>query len=58
MDPSELEDLVRKYLDEFYSRRIANLSRLRLKEVLKRKNPYLMRAIGLRTAAELVEFLP
>jgi hypothetical protein len=57
MDPSELEDLVRKCLDEFYSRRIANLSRLRLKEVLKRKNPYLMRAIGLRTAAELVEYV-
>ncbi|HLI48517.1 MAG TPA: PmeII family type II restriction endonuclease [Chthonomonas sp.] len=46
-----------KYLDEFYNRRIANLSRLHLKEVLKRKNPYLMRAIGLRTAAELVEYI-
>lgn len=57
MNPDELEALIQNCLDEFYRRRIENLSKLSLKEVLKRKNPYLMRAIGLRTAAELVEHL-
>lgn len=54
---SELEALVRRCLDDFYSRRISNLSNLRLKELLKRKNPYLLRAMGLRTAGELVEHI-
>ncbi len=57
MNLNELESLIRKCLEEFYRRRIENLSTLSLKKVLKRKNPYLMRAIGLGTAAELVEYL-
>ncbi len=57
MNINELELLIKRCLDEFYRRRIENLSTLGLREVLKRKNPYLMRAIGLRTAAELVEYL-
>lgn len=57
MNPSELEQLIRACLTEFYRRRIENLRTLRLKQVLKRKNPYLMRATGLRTASEVVEYL-
>lgn len=57
MNLNELEEIVRSCLEEFYRRRIENLSRLSLKTVLKRKNPYLMRAIGVGTAAELVEYL-
>ncbi|BCW94780.1 MAG: hypothetical protein KatS3mg018_0262 [Fimbriimonadales bacterium] len=57
MNPEALQNLVKKCLEDFYKRRIGNLSNLQLKQVLKRKNPYLLRAIGLRTAAELVEFL-
>jgi len=57
MNPSELEELIRRCLDEFYRRRIANLSTLSLEKVLSRKNPYLMRAIGLRTADEVVKYL-
>lgn len=57
MAPSELEELIKQCLEEFYRRRIENLRSLHLKEVLRRKNPYLMRAIGLRSASELVEHL-
>ncbi len=57
MNLNELEALIRKCLEDFYRRRIENLSSLSLKKVLKRKNPYLMRAIGLGTASELVEYL-
>jgi hypothetical protein len=57
MNPNELEQLIKGCLEAFYQRRIENLRTLRLKQVLKRKNPYLMRATGLRTAAEVVEYL-
>lgn len=57
MNPNELEQLIKECLDAFYERRIRNLSTLSLKQVLRRKNPYLLRAIGLHTAAELVEYL-
>jgi hypothetical protein len=57
MNPNDLEQLIQHCLGEFYRRRVENLSSLSLKKVLSRKNPYLMRAIGLRTAAEVVEYL-
>ncbi len=57
MKPEELEQLIKTQLEEFYRRRIEKLKTLQLKQVLKRKNPYLMRAIGLRTASEVVEYL-
>ena len=57
MSLNELESLIRDCLEEFYRRRIENLSKLSPKKVLQRKNPYLMRALGIRTAAELVEYL-
>jgi hypothetical protein len=41
-------------LDEFYKRRTDKLSKLKLKTVLKRKNPYLYRALGYGTAPEIV----
>lgn len=54
MSPSELEDLIRQSLDDFYKRRIKKLSELRLSEVLSKKNPYLLRAIGVRKSSEIV----
>ncbi|MGC8783772.1 MAG: PmeII family type II restriction endonuclease [Armatimonadota bacterium] len=57
MNPSELEALVKQGLERFYERRIANLSRLQLFDVLKRKNPYLLRAVGISSASELVQDL-
>lgn len=52
--PERLEELIKRQLDEFYTRRIQALSRLKLKNTLRRKNPYLFRAIGMEKAAEIV----
>ncbi len=57
MNPDELERLIREGLERFYERRIANLSDLRLRDVLKRKNPYLLRALGIENVFELIEEL-
>src|SRR5438128_2394097 len=54
MNPSELEDLIRQCLDVFYKRRIKKLSELKLSNVLRKKNPYLLRAMGVQNAAEIV----
>jgi hypothetical protein len=53
----DLESLVHRSLDAFYERRFQALSALKLKETLKKKNPYLYRAIGIEKASELVEKL-
>jgi hypothetical protein len=55
MNLSELEDTIRQSLDEFYKRRIRKLSELQLKEVLRKKNPYLLHATGIGKASEIVE---
>ncbi len=55
MNPSELEDLIRRSLDEFYQRRIKKLSELKLRSVLRKKNPYLFRAVGVQDAYEIVD---
>lgn len=54
LSPNAIERHVYACLDVFYSRRIAKLSTLELKDTLKRKNPYLFRAVGVESAAELV----
>ncbi|MDI9640608.1 PmeII family type II restriction endonuclease [Geitlerinema splendidum] len=55
--PQELEELVKQRLEVFYERRIRKLTGLNLWETLRRKNPYLFRAIGMQKAAEIVEEL-
>ncbi len=57
MKPKELETLVSNCLDAFYKRRLRKLSDLKLKDALKKKNPYLFRAIGIVKAQDLVEKL-
>ncbi len=57
MKKPETEVIVAKLLNDFYVRRIAKLSGLKLRDALKRKNPYLFRAIGMHSAAEIVEGL-
>lgn len=51
----ELEEKIGELLDIFYKRRINALDGLDLKKTLKRKNPYLYRAIGVEKASEIVE---
>jgi hypothetical protein len=50
----KLEELIKKHLDEFYSRRTAKLTSLNLTEALTKKNPYLFRARGVQQASEIV----
>lgn len=50
----KLEELIKKHLDEFYSRRIAKLTGLNLTEALSKKNPYLFKAKGVQQASEIV----
>lgn len=57
MNRAQLIQSVQNRLNDFYDRRIAKLSTLDLKKTLKRKNPYLFRAVGLLDANEIVERL-
>lgn len=51
----ELEQKIADLLDDFYKRRIDKISGLKLKDTLKRKNPYLYRAVGVQKASQIVE---
>lgn len=53
----ELIAIVSDALNEFYRRRIAKLSTLKLRHTLRRKNPYLFHAIGAADASEIVEMI-
>jgi len=54
---NRVKDLVDTYLAEFYKKRLEKVNSLRLKHVLRRKNPYLFRAKGVETPSEIVEQL-
>jgi hypothetical protein len=54
---AELEQIVGSLLDAFYARRVQKLEGLKLTDTLKRKNPYLFRAMGMQKASEIVEAL-
>lgn len=54
VDEAALEAKVAELLDDFYRRRIERISSLKLKDTLKRKNPYLYRALGVQQAAQIV----
>jgi hypothetical protein len=53
--PALLKNKIDSLLDDFYKRRIEKITKLELKATLKRKNPYLFRAIGTQQASEIVE---
>jgi hypothetical protein len=57
MDKGELEVLISKCLSDFYERRLQKVSKLKLRAFIRRKNPYLFRALGIQKAAEIVERL-
>lgn len=54
---TEVADYVEKNIGVFHQKRIGSLNKLRLKEVLKRKNPYLFKAKNVRTAEDIVKGL-
>lgn len=55
MNSDELKTLIAERLDDFYRRRIQRLEKLKLKDILKRKNPYLFKAIGALDPVEIIE---
>lgn len=52
-----MEDKISELLDDFYKRRMDKINELKLDVTLKRKNPYLFRAVGVEKASEIVEQL-
>ena len=54
LDRRILCDFVNEKIASFHDARISRLQGLELKDVLKKKNPYLFRAKNVVTAAELV----
>jgi Type II restriction endonuclease EcoO109I len=57
IDSLLLEGRISVLLDDFYKRRSDKIIGLKLKDTLKRKNPYLYRAIGIQSAADIVSGL-
>lgn len=57
MDGEQLEALIHKCLLDFYERRLQKVRGLKLPAFLRRKNPYLFRALGIQKASEIVERL-
>ncbi len=57
MNTKELESLISSCLSDFYERRLQRVRELTLKDSLRRKNPYLFRALGIEKASEIVERL-
>lgn len=55
MNADELEALISKCLQDFYNRRLQRLEKLKLKDILRKKNPYLFRALATEKASEIVE---
>jgi hypothetical protein len=60
MTPLLLDEIVvfvEENVGQFHQRRLHNLEKLKLKDVLKRKNPYLFKAKYIVTAQDLVKLL-
>ena len=57
MDTEQLEALISRCLRDFYERRLQKVSGLKLRQTLRRKNPYLFKALGIQKAHEIVERL-
>jgi hypothetical protein len=55
IDADLLENKISELLDVFFAKRYAALTDLKLLDPIKRKNPYLYRAIGVSDASEIVE---
>ncbi|MDR0673412.1 MAG: hypothetical protein LBF93_07100 [Zoogloeaceae bacterium] len=57
IDMKEIARYVEARIGEFHDKRIKSLDRLKLKKVLKRKNPYLFRAKNMLTSEQIVRGL-
>lgn len=57
IETSDVTEYVEDNIGVFHSKRLQNLQKLKLNEVLKRKNPYLFKARNILTANDLVKTL-
>jgi len=55
LSQTQLEQEIESCLQKFYASRLAVLQNLSLKKILRQKNPYLYRALGIQKASEIVE---
>lgn len=55
LNGKELEKLIEQSLNDFYQSRLQRLDKLKLKTILRRKNPYLFKALNTEKASELIE---
>lgn len=54
LDLKDVQNYVKSHIKEFHDKRIDSLDKLKLTDVLKRKNPYLYKAKNQETASEIV----
>jgi hypothetical protein len=57
INPHDISQYVETNIPQFHESRIKGLTGLKLRNILKRKNPYLFKAKNLITASNLVEEL-
>ncbi|NPV86968.1 MAG: cytosolic protein [Anaerolineae bacterium] len=57
LNQNDITAFVEQNIDEFHARRASSLTTLQLKQVLKRKNPYLFKAKHIQDAHDLVKLL-
>jgi len=55
LDSKSLEKFISNCLNDFYQSRLQKLDKLKLKTILRRKNPYLFKALNTEKASEIVE---
>lgn len=57
IETSDVTEYVKNNISSFHTKRLQNLEKLKLNQVLKRKNPYLFKARNILTAHDLVKTL-
>lgn len=55
IDADAVEQAIAKALEEFYNSLLSKIDKINIKDILKRKNPYLYRAKAIQSASEIVE---
>ena len=55
METHRVESIISELLDSFYLQRLKRISEIKIKDIMKRKNPYLYKAIGVTKASEIIE---
>lgn len=55
VDENAVEQAIAKALEEFYNSLLSKIDTINIKDIIKRKNPYLYRAKAIQSAAEIVE---